>query len=150
MLPESIPPSQNLPRSLRIYPLPLDMRPPPPFSTHPSRIYRLLSHYMQRSHNLTLPSRIYPLLYQVGLLECTPSFQNIPPFSTTTVITGRYRATFYFILSSCAIYNRCGIYGSWSLINLSDMSDRSDESTELWKVSSFVIALAPLWPMPWV
>ena len=38
---------------------------------------------MRHFHNPPLPSKIYPLLYQVRLPESTPSFQNIPPFSTT-------------------------------------------------------------------
>ena len=35
---------------------------------------------MRHFLNPPLPSRIYPLLYQVRLPESTPSFQNIPPF----------------------------------------------------------------------
>ena len=58
-------PSQNLPLPPRIgY---------PPF----------LTNYMRHFHNTPLPSRIYPLLYQVRLPESTSSFLNIPPFSTT-------------------------------------------------------------------
>ena len=51
-LPESTPPSQNIPPPLRYVTL--------PYSTHPSRIYPLLSHYMRHSHNLPHPPRIYP------------------------------------------------------------------------------------------
>ena len=58
MLPESILPSQNLPRPPRIYALSLDMRPSHNLPIPPE--YLLLSHYMQRSHNLPLPPRMYP------------------------------------------------------------------------------------------
>ena len=77
VLPESTPPSQYIP-------------PPPkyaklPESTPPFRIYPLLHHYMRHSHNLPLPSRIYPplnldmRLWPETLLESTPSSQNIRP-----------------------------------------------------------------------
>ena len=50
MLPESIPPSQNLARPPKIY-TPLKYATLAEY-THPSRIYPLLHHYMRHSHNL--------------------------------------------------------------------------------------------------
>ena len=70
----------------KIYPHFKHLRPPPPPESNPpsqNRIPPIFDNYMRHFQNSPLPSRIYPLLYQVRLPESTPSFQNIPPFSTT-------------------------------------------------------------------
>ena len=79
MLPDSTPPSQNIPPSLRNATL--------PESTHPSRIYPLLHLYMRHSHIRPLPplnilmrhSRNPPLTQNTPLLNIymRPS-QNLP------------------------------------------------------------------------
>ena len=76
--------SQNSPSDPKYTPT-LNICDPPPESTPPSqnRIPPIFDNYMRHFQNPPLLSRIYPLLYQVRLPESTPSFQNIPPFSTT-------------------------------------------------------------------
>ena len=78
-LPESTPPSQNIPPfstnillcdAPKIYPPSQNI---PPFLTHL---------YVRPSQNLPLPPKIYPLFQQLyaTLSESTPPSQNIPPF----------------------------------------------------------------------
>ena len=86
-LPESTPPSRNIPS----------------FSTticDPPRIYPslpeytlLFNNYMRLSQNLPLPPRIYPVFQELyaTLPESTPSFQNIPPFPTTIILCDTLR-----------------------------------------------------------
>ena len=66
ILPESTPPSQNIPPSLRNATL--------PEYTHPSRIYPLLHHYMRHSHNRPLP----PLNILMRHSRNPPLTQNTP------------------------------------------------------------------------
>ena len=70
--------TQNIPPFQHLYATHAESTPPfhnryPPF----------FDNYMRYSHNPSLPSRLHPLLYQVGLPDSTPSFQNIASFSTT-------------------------------------------------------------------
>ena len=105
-LPESTPPSQNIPPPFlvtifdyhRIYPSLPEYT--PLFYTYvrpsqnlplPPRIYPLpfyfLATIMRPSQNLPLPPRIYPPFQQLyaTLLESTPPSQNIPPHYLVTV-----------------------------------------------------------------
>ena len=96
-LPKYILPSQNLPHPLRIYPLPLDMQPshnlpiPPEYTPfwaticNANIIYPSLPEYtpppFKHLYATLTESTLRPkILYQVGLPECTPSFQSTPLF----------------------------------------------------------------------
>ena len=59
-----------------------------------------------------------------------------------TIITGRYRATFFLLFELQRDIEQVRMCATRSLINLSDMSDHSGERIELWKIS---IVLSSRW-----
>ena len=73
-------PTLNICDPPRIYPS-LQNRIPPFLTTIYMRHMHIVNTYMRHKiHPSLLEYRAYPLLYQVGLPESTPPFQNIPPF----------------------------------------------------------------------